>query len=160
MRPTRALRETRRSLRQLWAWSGRDWRLALEAVRLALCVEIDLQILPFTRVLAGLNAQPDGRFRGESPVSAANVQRAIQRAYRVLPFKSTCLRESLVFCRIFKRRGLPAELRIGVKKTGDRLGAHAWVEDGKGMVLTDPLEHFVPLQLLGSRSRTSSPGDL
>jgi hypothetical protein len=134
---------------QLWRWPRCDRRLFLEAVRLAVCIEIELRMFPFTRVLARLNAEPVGRSNADSPISAASVLQAIQRAYGVLPFESTCLRESLIFCRIFKRRGLPAELRIGVRKAGDHLDAHAWVEDGKGTLLTDPLERFVTLPLPG-----------
>ena len=152
--------EIPRSLRRLAGWPRQDRQLFFEAARLAFCVEFDLRIVPFTRVLAKLNAPPDGRSGANSPVSAASVLRAIERAYRVLPFKSTCLRESLIFCRIFKWRALPAELRVGVKKTGGLLGAHAWVEDGRGVVLTDALEHFLPLPLPGPRSRTSSADDV
>ena len=137
----------RRSSWQPWTWSRSDRQLFLEAVRLAVCVEIDVRMVPFTRVLARLNAIPNRRADADFQVSAATVLHAIQRAYRVLPFESTCLRESLIFCRIFKRRGLPAELRIGVKKSGDQLGAHAWVEDGKGTALTDPLVGFITLPL-------------
>ena len=150
----------RRSSWQLWKWPGSDRRLFLEAVRLAVCVEIDVRMVPFTRVLARLNAEPNRRSNADLQASAANVLHAIQRAYRVLPFESTCLRESLIFCRIFKRRGLPAELRIGVKKSGDQLGAHAWVEDGRGTALTDPLDGFVTLSLSGQRTLTSPGGDL
>jgi hypothetical protein len=127
---------------------------------LAVCVEIDVRTVPFTRVLVRLNAKPHLRSNADLQVSAANVLHAIQRAYRVLPFESTCLRESLIFCRIFKRRGLPAELRIGVKKSGDQLGAHAWVEDGKGTPLTDHLVCFVTFSLSGLRTLTSSADDL
>jgi hypothetical protein len=65
----------------------------------------------------------------------------------VVPFSSTCLKESLIFCRIARRHGYSAELRIGVQKADDLLRAHAWVEDGTGAVLTDPLERFLPMPL-------------
>jgi hypothetical protein len=42
--------------------------------------------------------------------------------------KATCLRQSLVVWFLLRRRGLPAELRIGARKVEDRLEAHAWVE--------------------------------
>jgi hypothetical protein len=46
-----------------------------------------------------------------------------------------------------QRRGLPAELRIGVQKNEGVFAAHAWVEDGEGNVLTDPQEGFSPVPL-------------
>jgi len=42
--------------------------------------------------------------------------------------QATCLRQSLVVWFLLRRRGLPAELRIGARKVEDRLEAHAWVE--------------------------------
>ena len=42
------------------SWLRGNWRLLLEAMRLALRAEIDLRVLPFTRVLARLNAHRPG----------------------------------------------------------------------------------------------------
>jgi hypothetical protein len=149
----RAALRSQRRLGPLLRWLRPHWRLFLEAVRLAFRVEIGLRVLPFKRILARLNGQTKDLHRRGSPVSPASAWRAIQLAYVVLPFKSTCLKHSVIFCRMFKRRGLPAELQIGVNKTGGRLSAHAWVEDGNGMVLTDPLVDFVPLPLPRRRCR-------
>jgi hypothetical protein len=80
-------------------------------------------------------------------VPAERLQRAIRGVYRVLPFEPTCLKQSLIFCRAWRRRGLTAELRIGVQKEGGVFAAHAWVEDGAGNVLTDPQEGFNALPL-------------
>jgi hypothetical protein len=41
-----------------------------------------------------------------------------------------------VLCRLLRRQGLPATLRIGVAKPDGRLAAHAWVEHG-GVALDD-----------------------
>jgi hypothetical protein len=129
-------------------WPPSDRRLFFEALRTATAVEIDLRLRRFPRLFrqsrASLSAPAAPR-----EVAAPAVRLAIRRAYRALPFEPTCLRESLVFCLMFARRGLPAELRLGVKKTGESLGAHAWVEDETGAVLTEELEKFIPLPLPG-----------
>ncbi len=39
-----------------------------------------------------------------------------------------CLARSVVLCLLLERRGIPARLRIGVRKQGAEFQAHAWVE--------------------------------
>jgi hypothetical protein len=116
-----------------------------EVLGLALKVEAELRFRRFESVLAGLEKQSSVRSRGVVP--AERLQRAIRGVYRVLPFEPTCLKQSLIFCRAWRRRGLTAELRIGVQKEGGVFAAHAWVEDGAGNVLTDPQEGFNALPL-------------
>ena len=52
------------------------------------------------------------------------------------PYRATCLRQSLALWWLLRRRGIPAELRIGVRKDGGELQAHAWVEH-QGQALND-----------------------
>ena len=40
----------------------------------------------------------------------------------------TCLSQSLTLYWMLNRRGIPAQIRIGVKKSLDRIHAHAWVD--------------------------------
>jgi hypothetical protein len=59
-----------------------------------------------------------------------------------------CLARSVVLCLLLKRRGVAAELRIGVRKQGDEFQAHAWVE-AAGAVLndvSDVAQRFLPLE--------------
>lgn len=44
------------------------------------------------------------------------------------PVAATCLRQSLLVYWLLRRRGLAPELKIGVRKHGQRVDAHAWVE--------------------------------
>ena len=44
------------------------------------------------------------------------------------PFPSTCLTRSLLLNWLLHRRGVNSQLRIGVRRTHDKLEAHAWVE--------------------------------
>jgi hypothetical protein len=123
--------------------------LVVEAATFAVWVEVSLRVRPAGRVVGAFlvpTSPPIGRgaFRKETlAVSASELHRAIDRAYRRLPVEATCLKRALVLCRMRRRRRQTAQLRIGVK-TKDGFSAHAWVEDGDGTVLTDPLEHFSP----------------
>jgi hypothetical protein len=53
-----------------------------------------------------------------------------------LPLPSTCLTRSLLLLWLLGRRGLRAELRIGVKRVGSGIESHAWVEIA-GMPVND-----------------------
>ena len=73
-------------------------------------------------------------------------------------FRTSCLEQSLVLCRMLRRRGLNADLRIGARKEANRFEAHAWVEvegnvvDGGG---TEHL-HFVPFEHSESSMETQT----
>jgi hypothetical protein len=65
------------------------------------------------------------------------------------PVSASCLRQALVVRAWLRRRGLDAQLKIGVKKNGDAMDAHAWVELA-GIPLAQPhLTHtpFPPADL-------------
>jgi len=121
-------------------------RVFTEVLGLALRVEAELRFCRFESVLERLEREKPGARLG-SPIAVQRLQRAIHVVYRILPFESTCLKQSLIFCRAWRRRGQSAGLRIGVQKEGGVFAAHAWVEDGAGNVLTDPREGFTPVPL-------------
>lgn len=62
-------------------------------------------------------------------------QRAVHRAasHHLLPM--TCLRRVLCLRWLLARRGYRTRVRIGVRRSGDDLEAHAWLEDAAGRVL-------------------------
>jgi hypothetical protein len=115
--------------RRAWKLGAADWALLAESMTLAMGIEIALRLMPFSRVL-----QWSGRLRraGPSGPAGSDVYRQLARftaaAYRLLPVRSTCLRESLVLCALLNRRGARARLYLGVDKNGAALAAHAWVE--------------------------------
>jgi len=87
-----------------------------------------------------------GATESPSTETARDVARMQQTAARHLFFRPNCLEQSLVLWWLLQRRGIPAELRIGARKSEGRFEAHAWVES-EGVVLSDAGEghlHFVP----------------
>jgi hypothetical protein len=52
----------------------------------------------------------------------------VNLAARRSPLPATCLTRSLLLTWLLQRRGVRAELRIGVRIADDGLQAHAWVE--------------------------------
>lgn len=129
-------------------WAVRHRALLAEAFGTALTVERLLRWAPFTATLAWTRAsrRPD-----RSLPSLLAARRAIRFAYAALPFPRTCLRESLVLRRMWARRGVATELRLGVQlgvqRADARLASHAWLEDTRGVTLTDALDHFIPFPL-------------
>ena len=62
---------------------------------------------------------------------------AMRHAQRVVP-QATCLPQALAAEALLTRGGLPADLRIGVRKdAGGKLLAHAWVESEGRIVVGD-----------------------
>jgi hypothetical protein len=120
-------------LRKARTMSWQDWGLLLEAARVALVIEIALRVLPFDTLLARLEAVGTSHVLPASRVACAH---AVRRAYRLLPLQCTCLKESLVLFRLLRRRGAKVQFRLGVRKEGTLLAAHAWV-DGEGAAVGD-----------------------
>jgi hypothetical protein len=99
----------------------------------------------FARRRAGY---PAGARNGQHP-SEISAQRIVQleaAAARNLFFKTNCLEQSLVLWPLLRRRGFPAELKIGARKEAGRFEAHAWVELDGCTLNNESDEHcgFVP----------------
>jgi hypothetical protein len=54
--------------------------------------------------------------------------RMIVAAQQFAPIHSTCLERSLALWWLLGRQGVVSQLRIGVRKDGQKFAAHAWVE--------------------------------
>jgi hypothetical protein len=62
----------------------------------------------------------------------------------------TCLPQSLTLRHLLAKRGIPAEIKVGVKKTAQGIHAHAWVEvDGMALGEEGVEERFQPLKPVG-----------
>jgi hypothetical protein len=128
------MRRLARFLR-LEAW---ERRVLLRALVLLPMSTVRIRRLGLSRALPA--AEPSVRLRmppGASPAATADRIAALVRiAARHAPFKASCLPVSLTLQRLLRERGIGAEIRLGVRKSGRRLEAHAWVERD-GRVLLD-----------------------
>ena len=94
----------------------------------ALVVEIALRVVSLLTI--GRAIEWAFRSRRVADTTVFDVDRLARFAaapYRLFRRKGTCLRESLVFSVLLRRRGVPAAIRFGVKRE-DGLTAHAWVD--------------------------------
>ena len=119
-----------------------DYATMAESVTLALLVELGLKCMSVATLLERLDRLQPARTRiGSQP--SYPLARLAAAAYRLLPIRGTCLRESLVLYALLRRRGAVPRLCVGVKKDGVELAAHAWIAcDGSETVVD---EAFVEL---------------
>jgi hypothetical protein len=94
---------------------------------------VALRIVPLPRLLGVAHRPVRGPAIGEAGIR--DLVRWVDRAGRYVP-GGTCLARSLALVWLLRRRGIAAELRIGVN-TDDGFLAHAWVERD-GAALSDP----------------------
>ena len=84
-----------------------------------------------TQQLLGLDRdEVDPPVAPEAAVAAQRLAQLAAIAGRHGLYLNTCLRQALAVQWWLRRRGLPSQLRIGARRNGDTLDAHAWVELG------------------------------
>lgn len=89
-------------------------------------------------------------------IDLARMVRWVDVAARHHWLQITCLRRAVVLAAFLERWGLAAELRLGVRREGEGIEAHAWVElDGEAVGETlDPHCTFSPLLPAQTRGHT------
>ena len=144
--------------------SGFERAVVLEAVITLPVVWLAVRLLGF-RIRRAAFEEPARAARNSRflETDTLNIAKRIARLEAVtaanLFFRTSCLEQSLVLCRLLRRRGVNATLRIGARKEADRFEAHAWVEmagnvvDGGGG--TEHL-HFRPFERSESSMETQT----
>ena len=128
-------------LRRIYNISFSDLVIIGEAMALAVPVEVGLRCLSVDTLVARLGrTRRDGRRKARVDVErAAQLVEAVAVLY---PFKATCLKNSLILFRILRRRGIPAEVRLGVRKVQDDFNSHAWIDCEGQTLLGGGVEHL------------------
>lgn len=124
--------------------SDRD--LFLVALVAIVSVRVGLWATSFRRLRSSVEriAPPHG-MPDPTPGEADRIGWAIGSAARFVP-SATCLPRALAAEAILRRRGHPADLRLGVTRDEGGVQAHAWVESyGRVVVGDGDLERFAPL---------------
>ena len=103
-----------------------DYATMAECVVIALAIELGLRLTSVATLLARLDRISPSRWNPLPP--SYRLDQFAAAVYRLLPIRSTCLRESLVLYALLRRRGAAPTLCLGVKKDGGQLAAHAWIE--------------------------------
>jgi hypothetical protein len=109
-----------------------QWLIVTEAALLLTSARIALWLAPFQQLMAVLSrptAQVDLSESERSETRQA-VRQGILAARRYLPFPTTCLHRAIAAHWMLRRRGVNTTLYYGVTRSGGKLTAHAWVQDG------------------------------
>jgi len=130
--------------------SGPERLLLLRVAALQCAIRLALRLLPFRRVIAVVNRLSNTRLHGRARTRftpeqlACAVSTTSGRLFRDAP----CLTQALAVKVLYGRRGLPASVRIGVRRLPESgFQAHAWVESG-GSVVVGLLEDLSPFEAL------------
>ena len=114
--------------------------LLLRAFILLPLISISLRLRGFRKTKASLQHFLSAAYGSQNPHAqerAAVTARMVRAAGQFGIGHSNCLKVSLALWWLLARQGIASDLRIGVRKDGEKLEAHAWVECG-GVALTDP----------------------
>ena len=114
--------------------SGRERRDFFLGLLFLPAVAIWLRVSTFRSVQQALekwHGDLDLTNRRDDPrifTDAQSASRMLDAASRRGVVRGNCLSRSIALCWLLRRRGIPAHLRIGARKIGNQLEAHAWVE--------------------------------
>ena len=128
-----------------------DRRILAHALVDLIVVDVGLRVRGFQRLVEGAHRTAPTPKHAVEPRDMGRACRYaawLQIASRHHFIRGQCLHRSLVLHRWLRREGLPSELRIGVRKEGSELKAHAWVELGGQAVNDAPaaVAAFIPLR--------------
>jgi hypothetical protein len=126
---------------RLWRLSSAERWLLAQALALLPLTALALWAVGFRRWQALLDRLSPAGAAAEGDEAALVRQgraaaRLVDAAARRGAYRATCLPRSLVLWWLLRRRGIAADLRIGVRKEAAEFQAHAWVEY-RGTVLND-----------------------
>lgn len=119
------------NFRAAFALPWHDRWVVLQAWIFLLLADLSVRTLPFSRVqrLAAARRRYRDHLRSdEKSEIIQHLRWIVSIAGRNHLFPMRCLQQSLVLQWLLGRRGIPTDLRIGVRKELDGLHAHAWLE--------------------------------
>jgi Transglutaminase-like superfamily len=148
--------------RRFRALSGTSRSLVVEAAASLAATRVGLRLAGFRRWKALLMRLTPATVDGGNASNldqAQYVSRLTQATARNLFFTANCLERSLTLWWLLRRRGIAADVRIGVRKAEGQFEAHAWVDCGS-VVLNDEGEmhaHFAPFERPVTSMETQTP---
>jgi hypothetical protein len=120
----------------------------VEAAALLAAMRIALRLSSVRRVHAVLAATSARRRSPLAPgtIDGHRAAALVAMADRGVGLGTTCLHRSLTLWWLLRRRGVDANLHMGIRQSAGRIEGHAWVE-AAGLVLDDPAsnpDEYVP----------------
>lgn len=126
-----------RFVRTLRSLDLADWRDLIAAEGAVVGAQLRLRRRRAGALLAAAASVPASEPTPAQRARAAKLALAVRRAVAYGPIRPLCLGRAIALHRLLERRGLRgSRVRVGVRRDGEALAAHAWVEYG-GEVLMD-----------------------
>jgi hypothetical protein len=143
-------------LYKLFRLSYHDRRLLVTAAFFLTVIKLGLLLLPFQklRILMARLLKPSNSLPKRYHTTVEEVAWAVSSASSHIPGTRTCLPRALATYGLLTRFGIPADLRIGVRRNREGFfQAHAWVEARDGVLICDleNLAQFIPLPQLDQK---------
>lgn len=141
-RAGKALRRAGRVRRTTW----HERAAVAQALVYVAAVDLALRMRGF-RWLSPRLRSADGNQDAGALKRARTMARAIDRASQLYPAHAECLHRAAALQLWLRRSGVPSNFRIGVRKDGDDLRAHAWVEVAGAPLIDSPatIAPFTPI---------------
>jgi hypothetical protein len=144
-----------KSLHRYRALSAADRWLVIEAAVLLAAVRLGIAGVRISVLRPALHRSLrviTPHWGGKRVPSVSRLAWSVAAASRHLPFRSTCLVESLAADAMLRRRGYASEIRFGVRPPrGGALAGHAWVEHD-GAVVFGALAELAEYSVLSTRA--------
>lgn len=123
--------------------------ILLHSIIFIFIIKVLLYVIPFNSVRSFLGEFSTGKKLDffKPHYTPGEIAWGLKLASKYLLGNKPCLVQALALWTLFKRRGYPADIHIGVRKSGgNKLQAHAWVvSDGKIAIGWLPdMANFVP----------------
>ncbi len=125
-------------IKQLWALSAAEWWTLLSSLVILPLIALALHLKGYKwtraylqkRIPAGTNrhTRENSPENSHALKTAHSVSRVVSAAANHGPYRANCLKRSLTVWWLLQRRGIKAELHIGVNTDDKDFNAHAWVE--------------------------------
>lgn len=113
------------------------WRL-IRIVTLSFAVRVMVLLFPFKKLAAILgeqNSRPDQEGVELDWLYVDTVSRQIKNVSRYVPWTSNCLVQATVGKILLRKKSIESTVSFGVKKSGSKMNAHAWLTVGPKIVL-------------------------
>src|SRR5207248_2759718 len=139
-----------RPLRRLVGLSPAERLLLMRAFAALTATDVALHTSSFQRLIERARSTGASRRHPAMPAEferAADYAHWLEVASRYHLVRARCLHRSITLHSWLLREGLASELRLGVRKEGAELKAHAWVEVDGTVVSDEPgaITQFTPL---------------
>lgn len=125
--------------RKLFSLSRSEQALLIRASLLLPGIALAMRLIGLRRlqeILSNLSTRNRISIPSNALDQAKQTARIVGLAARYGSYRASCLPQALVLRFLLRQQGIESDLRIGVRKTSDKLEAHAWIEF-QGLALND-----------------------